>query len=442
MRIVQESGDRMFKKCKKVLAIVLVATIALTGCNRGAGGSSSNDIELRISWWGGESRHEATMEAIKRFEEKYPNIKVSSEYSGFDGYQEKVTIQVGGGTEPDIMQLNWSWLNILSPDGTQFLDLESMATLNLSDNFSDFELDSGRINGILNAVPVGTTGGVLYLNKTTYDSFGVDIPETWDDYFAAAEQFDDGYYPLDLDLKNNRVWMLIVSWLQQEYGKPLIKEDNSEVGFTIEEIASGFEFYAELVDAGVVPSIEERAGQGNVELFEMPAYIDGRYAGVYEWTSSASKYAAPLEETNQELVLANFPTSEDALSSGIISKPSLLWGISKNSNHPEEAALLLNFLLNDKEAASIMGLERGIPSSTAALEVLEEDGLLESGLEVDGTEFVKENIDFQTSPYYEDANLQSTYRQVTESFGYGRISAEEAAKQIFDAITDKLKSVQ
>lgn len=433
----------MFKNSKKVLALLLVAAITLTGCSGGgSSGTSNGDIELRISWWGGDSRHEATMEAIAKFEEKYPHIKVSSEYSGFDGYQEKITIQVGGGTEPDIMQLNWSWLNILSPDGKQFVDLESLATLNLTDNFEDFELDTGRTNGTLNAVPVGTTGGVLYLNKTTYDSFGVDIPETWDDYFAAAEKFDDGYYPLDLDLKNNRVWMLIVSWLQQEYGKPLITEDNSKVGFTVEEITTGFEFYAKLVDAGVVPSIEERAGQGNVELFEMPAYIDGRYAGVYEWTSSASKYAAPLEETNQELVLANFPTSENALSSGVISKPSLLWGISKNSKHPEEAALLLDFLLNDKEAASIMGLERGIPSSKAALEVLTEEGLLESGLEVDGTEFVKNNVDIQTSPYYEDANLQSTYRQVSESFGYGRISAEEAAKQIFDAITDKLNSVQ
>lgn len=431
----------MFKKLKKVLVFVLVAAIALTGCNGGTGGSSDGDIELRISWWGGDSRHEATMEAIARFEEKYPHIKVSSEYSGFDGYQEKLIIQVGGGTEPDVMQLNWNWIVSLSPDGTQFYDLESLATLNLSDNFEQSELDTGRANGVLNAVPVGTTGGVFYLNKTTYDSFGVDIPETWDDYFAAAKQFDDGYYPLDLDIKNNRVWMLIVSWLQQEYGKPLITEDNSKVGFTVEEIASGFEFYAKLVEAGVVPSVEERAGQGNVELFEMPAYIDGRYAGVYEWTSSASKYAAPLEETNQELVLANFPTSENALTSGIISKPSLLWGISKNTKHPEEAALLLDFLLNDKEAASIMGLERGIPSSKEALEVLDEDGLLESGLEVDGTTFVKENVDIPTSPYYEDANLQSTYRQISESFGYGRISAEEAAKQIFDAITNKLKSL-
>lgn len=39
-------------------------------------GENGDQVTLSISWWGGDSRHEATLAALELFEEKYPNIKV------------------------------------------------------------------------------------------------------------------------------------------------------------------------------------------------------------------------------------------------------------------------------------------------------------------------------------------------------------------------------
>ena len=39
--------------------------------------NTTDPIELTISWWGGDSRHEAYQKAIEAFQEKYPNITVS-----------------------------------------------------------------------------------------------------------------------------------------------------------------------------------------------------------------------------------------------------------------------------------------------------------------------------------------------------------------------------
>ncbi|MGL5700266.1 MAG: ABC transporter substrate-binding protein, partial [Kluyvera sp.] len=48
---------------------------------------ATEDVELRMSWWGGNSRHQATLKALELFKQKYPNIKVKAEYTGWEGHQ-------------------------------------------------------------------------------------------------------------------------------------------------------------------------------------------------------------------------------------------------------------------------------------------------------------------------------------------------------------------
>ena len=54
--------------------------------------------ELRVSWWGGQERHNRTIEAIELFEEKNPDIAVSTEFSGFDSHWERLSTQAAGQT--------------------------------------------------------------------------------------------------------------------------------------------------------------------------------------------------------------------------------------------------------------------------------------------------------------------------------------------------------
>lgn len=79
---------------KKVFFLSLTALSILTSCNKDKKNTSSStpanqDITLRVSWWGGDDRHKKTIEALKLFEEKHPNIKIKSEYGGWQGWQEK-----------------------------------------------------------------------------------------------------------------------------------------------------------------------------------------------------------------------------------------------------------------------------------------------------------------------------------------------------------------
>ena len=51
--------------------------------------NTTDPIELTISWWGGDSRHEAYQKALEAFHEKYPNITVSPTYGAWSGWEEK-----------------------------------------------------------------------------------------------------------------------------------------------------------------------------------------------------------------------------------------------------------------------------------------------------------------------------------------------------------------
>ncbi|MHC8523610.1 extracellular solute-binding protein [Rossellomorea sp. H39__3] len=110
-------------KVMKTMALGLVLTTFLAGCSSSTGSSSDSKdgktkdgkVELRMTWWGSQSRHDQTQEIIKKFEEENPDIKITSEFTGFDGYFEKMAAQAAGNNLPDIMQQNFGSISISTP---------------------------------------------------------------------------------------------------------------------------------------------------------------------------------------------------------------------------------------------------------------------------------------------------------------------------------------
>lgn len=201
---------------KKLVALALAAALGISTLLTGCGSSnnstsqknssaktsesqSAKQVTLRFSWWGYDSLHQATLNAIKLFEQKYPNIKIKAEYAGWNGYLDKQTTQIAGGTAADIMQINWNWIPIFSKDGNGFYDLNKLAdVLHLKENYSDNYLKYGTVNGKLNAIPVSMTGRVIWFNKTIFDKYNVPIPKTWDDLISSGNKFPNGTYPMIL----------------------------------------------------------------------------------------------------------------------------------------------------------------------------------------------------------------------------------------------------
>lgn len=140
---------------------------------------SLDECTLYFSWWGGDDRHEATLEAIEIWNELHPEITIVAEYGGWDGWTEKISAQISGNTVPDVMQINYDWLINFSKDGLGFYDLYTLDNLDLS-GYDEETLLFGEVKGHLNAVTVSMSGRGLFYNSEVYDSIGASYPETWD----------------------------------------------------------------------------------------------------------------------------------------------------------------------------------------------------------------------------------------------------------------------
>lgn len=403
-------------------------------------GVSAQAADLRMSWWGGDSRHEATQAALKVCGDKYGHT-VSPEFGGFAGYLEKLSTQLAGGTEADIMQVNWPWLPLMSKNGTGFADLRAFSdTIDLS-NWTDAQLESGSMGGILNGLPVSTTGRVFMFNKQSYEAAGLALPSTWDDVIAAAPKFKaamgDTAYPFDattLDV------VLIVSLVTtQATGKDLVDPETNTVAWTVEELAAGIEFYQNLVDGGVIRSWKDAAGAGTTNLWELPEWADGHIAGSYQWDSTYFKYSDPLNE-GQELVPVSILEIADAVTEGVYRKPSMTFAISKRSKDGKAAAEILNCLMNEPEGVIALGDTRGLPSSQAALSILEGEGQINTTLKA-ANDIVMASTGPTVSPYNEDPQVRDTFQSTLEEFAYGQMSATEAAEVIIEGINGRLSEL-
>jgi multiple sugar transport system substrate-binding protein len=78
------------------------------------------------------------------------------------------------------------------------------------------------------------------------------------------------------------------------------------------------------------------------------------------------------ERSGRQLELLRMPGETTGERTGMYFKPSMYYSISATSEHPEEAALLVDFLLGDVEAGKLMLSDRGLPANTEVRAALDE----------------------------------------------------------------------
>ena len=116
--------------------------------------AAAGDVTLRFAWWGSDARHEATLAAIDRYMELYPNVKIEGEYQGYDGYQQKLMTQFTGGSEPDLMQWDYKWNPEWNGKEDLFVDMTKSDLVDMS-GFQQSAIDNFlTINGHVIGLPM------------------------------------------------------------------------------------------------------------------------------------------------------------------------------------------------------------------------------------------------------------------------------------------------
>ncbi|MCA9838903.1 MAG: sugar ABC transporter substrate-binding protein [Trueperaceae bacterium] len=154
---------------------------------------SAQTTELTFTFWGSPFEKDAVERMIKSFNESHPNIKVRAQHIP-DGYEEKISTMVAGGTPPDVgylnegMALQWAKEGILQ-DLTPYFKEDPEASNRLPAAYYNYDGDK----------TIGTNTAaetiILYYNKDLFDAAGVSYPPskaaeawTWDDFVEAAKK--------------------------------------------------------------------------------------------------------------------------------------------------------------------------------------------------------------------------------------------------------------
>lgn len=372
------------KRGSTALLVLLLVSLVATACASGGNGSAANNggsgtssasggadggagskeqVEIRFMWWGTQDRHDITVKALELFEEKYPNITVTPEYSGYDGYFDKLNVMVAGGNAPDVFQNTYQFMIDYATRGV-LADLNTLP-INL-DDVDDTTKNIGAHDGKLMMLPAGVNSSAFAFDPALFEKAGISTADrfTWESFAEAAKTFaqkmGDGYYGTpdymaDVDL---------ITYFMRQRGK--VMYDGNKLGFEAQDLTDWFTYWDELRRAKAIPSAEVTASIGSGELEKLP--IVTGHAPV---TKLGSNQLGSMETLSGRALDMMFWPAKEGGTEGHYISAGLNWSVYSKSAHPEEAALLIDFLTNDLGAAEILGANRGVPISSKVREAIQ-----------------------------------------------------------------------
>ncbi|MFC6016863.1 ABC transporter substrate-binding protein [Plantactinospora solaniradicis] len=412
----------MMKRFSRFLAgtaVIACLAPALVGC--GDDGADSGPRTLRYSWWGNAERADLMKQAIALFESKNSDIKVTPSFQEYEAYWQKMATETAGGNAPDVLQMDFSYLREYADRGVLYdLKKQTGDNLVLGDLLPGFQ-GAGEVDGALYGVPVGGNTWSMYYNPALFTRAGVPAPAvgwTWQDYRDAMEKVTRATGSYGGGNYTGIIYNLEVQLRQR--GGQLFTADG-KLGFTKEQLTAFWTEGQELIKAKVVLPVDKA-----VQIKPRSGFVDDLIASELGWDNFLVRYAA---ETKTPLKLAPVPTDNPG-QLGQYLKPAMLLSASSRTKHPEAAARLISFLINDPEVGRIFGGNRGLPATNAQRAAAQLQGPL-----AEVAAYEKGIADQLTkappAPPKGAGTVETAFIRISEELHYGRISVAQAVDRFF-----------
>src|SRR5438132_6187045 len=330
-----------------------------------AAAPSSQKIEMRFAWWGSQDRHNRTIKAIEMFQQMHPNISITYEFAGFTDYFTKMATYATGGNLPDLMQQDYATINQWTANGLLMAldDYVNDRTINLAD-VPKGSIDGGRINGKLIALNLGNNSQSMMLDVDAFQKAGIPLPPTnwtWDDFEKIALDIHTklGINGGGANLGDIQMWKS----LYLGYGKWAFSNDGKALGYTDDsKFVNYLKMLMRLQDAGAITGQQEEIASFRASNVEVLPIVTGKAAMQFLWSNQLVA-AWTAAGDNRHFKLTMLPRPKDGTQAENYPKPSQFISITKDTKHPKEAAMFIDFMTNDVEANKILLGERGVPIS-------------------------------------------------------------------------------
>jgi multiple sugar transport system substrate-binding protein len=438
--IVNEGGTYKMKKILNYfLLIIFVITVSLSGigCNKisdsskAKDGDKSQEITLKLAWWGNDRRSDLTKKAIELFQKKQPNIKFETKiYPGTAEERNGLAMNTADEDLPDIIQMDYAFFtNYAKRDLLEPLDkYVGQNVLNISDIDKSY-IEAGKYNNQIYGISLGINSYCVAVNPEIFKKANVDIPKsgyTYDELYEAAKKLkekinDPNFYPLANFVDYNT--------FIRAMGYTYYDSTGTKLGYSDDSVFTEFfRIQKKLRDEGLIApdSVTDKNSM----------IVSGKSA---IWWGVSNNVAGLSNSAKQVMRIISVPS----ITSGKITsytRQAMFFSVSAYSKHKKEAVEFIDFITNDLEVNDVLKGERGVPISAKVQESLKQKLSEADKEQYSFMDYLKEHPSISDPPTPNSGgNVASLFARMSDDVLNGKLAPEDAAKQ-FHTQADKILS--
>ncbi len=228
-----------------LLGLLLVLSLVMGACGGGAPAASNEKVTITVWDYYGEATPVKPL--IEGFQKENPNITVQYEALDWDTTLEKLNVVLTGGTPPDVVTTDMTWLPKFAALGA-FTDLKTLSGGKLNGTAWDQAYTPGALEAItfnnqIVAALYDFDVYALYYRADLFEQKGLKVPTTWAELADVSQKLAEGdkyMYQWLPETFHGSQWIY-------ENGGDLLSADNKTVVFNSPEAIEGIQIYADLL---------------------------------------------------------------------------------------------------------------------------------------------------------------------------------------------------
>lgn len=416
-------------KTHKVLSVLLIVLSLALGACGGAQPAASNE-KVTITVWDYYGEATPVKPLLEGFQKENPDITVQYEALDWDTTLEKLNVVMTGGTPPDVVTTDMTWLPKFAALGG-FTDLKKLSGGKLNGVAWDQAYTPGALEAItyndqIVAALYDFDVYALYYRADLFEQKGLKVPTTWAELNDVSKKLAEGdkyLYQWLPETFHGSQWIY-------ENGGNLLSADNKTVVFNSPDAIEGIQAYANMLTDKT--AIYWGADQGE----RIQGIKDGRIAMFSDgpYNMGIMKSAAP--EMSGMWKVALHPYSKQPGSylggTGLV--------IPSQSKQKEAAWKFIEYAMRLENQIGVYKYAGAAPALTAALqssEVNAPDPYFGGQKTFDV--FLKAMKTAKHFPYVRQwSDIDVAFSTAMEQIGLGQKSVKDALDEAAAASTDAL----
>ncbi|TCC03942.1 extracellular solute-binding protein [Kribbella soli] len=400
------------------LGAATAAAITIPGCSGKSG-------PMRVSWYGPDPVTKALNKALDAWKSS-GGAEYTAESAPFDDYWDKLATQTSGNNAPDVLRMSMSYFS----DYAGRSALKDLGSLGIDTSGLDKDVAaSGVADGKNYGIGQSSISYSMYVDEGAIKKAGGTVPAqgwTWDKFAEFARDYSgsvQGSFGSSDQAGNFQLFEVYA----RQHGTEMFSDDGGKLLTTKETVQEWFQYWADLRNAKAAPP---QNLSGETTAIEKSLIATGKSPLQFGWVQQVTFYQ-PLVKS--PLTVLPVPQDKAGDLTGQFVKGLDLWCISAASKHPEDAAKLIGFLLNDEKAIKAIGILLGVPPSKQARDLVSADAGSAGARAIKYVEDLAGKVGPSPKPWPKGyGELLTGFDRIAENIGFGKTTPAAGSQEFVD----------